>query len=175
MSLTVRLAQSHIRAAGGATPCAATVSAFCLHFRDAQANGYAPEGPLVSGTSRAGFSRGKKLVACFLKLVARISKSEPLIFSLLPCGINTLKTSFHFSAPENDNFIDNFPLLVETIHRLYYGNENHPAAASAGRQVSVIRAQKNAGMCDVTHMPALVRRFRPLPASSVFTPARPLP
>ena len=120
-------------------------------------------------------SGGKKLVACFLKLVARISKSEPLIFSLLPCGINTLKTSFHFSAPENDNFIDNFPLLVETIHRLYYGNENHPAAASAGRQVSVIRAQKNAGMCDVTHMPALVRRFRPLPASSVFTPARPLP
>ena len=47
-----------------------------------------------------GFSRGKKLVACFLKLVARISKSEPLIFSLLPCGVNTLKISFHFFAPE---------------------------------------------------------------------------
>ena len=47
-----------------------------------------------------GFSRGKKLVACFLKLVARISKSEPLIFSLLRCGVNALKISFHFSAPE---------------------------------------------------------------------------
>ena len=47
-----------------------------------------------------GFSRGKKLVACFLKLVARISKSEPLILSLLRCGVNALKISFHFSAPE---------------------------------------------------------------------------
>ena len=47
-----------------------------------------------------GFSRGKKLVACFLKLVARISKSEPLIFSLLRCGVNALKISFRFSAPE---------------------------------------------------------------------------
>ena len=47
-----------------------------------------------------GFSEGKKIVACFLKLVARISKSEPLIFSLLPCGVNALKTSFHFSRPE---------------------------------------------------------------------------
>ena len=44
--------------------------------------------------------RGQKIVACFLKLVARISKSEPLIFSLLPCGVNALKTSFHFSRPE---------------------------------------------------------------------------
>ena len=35
------------------------VSAFCPHFRDAQANGYAPEGPLVSGTSRAGFQGAK--------------------------------------------------------------------------------------------------------------------
>ena len=48
-----------------------------------------------------GFSRGKKLVAWILKLMARISKSEPLIFSLLPCGVNALKISFHFSAPEN--------------------------------------------------------------------------
>ena len=48
-----------------------------------------------------GFSRGKKLVAWILKLMARISKSEPLIFSLLPCGYNALKISFHFSAPEN--------------------------------------------------------------------------
>ena len=28
-----------------------------------------------------GFGANKKLVACFLKLVARISKSEPLIFA----------------------------------------------------------------------------------------------
>ena len=48
-----------------------------------------------------GFSRGKKLVAWILKLMARILKSEPLIFSLLPCGYNALKISFHFSAPEN--------------------------------------------------------------------------
>ena len=48
-----------------------------------------------------GFSRGKKLVAWILKLMARILKSEPLIFSLLPCGVNALKISFHFSAPEN--------------------------------------------------------------------------
>ncbi len=45
-----------------------------------------------------GFSRGKKLVACFLKLVARISKSEPLIFSLLPCGQKALKTGSRFSV-----------------------------------------------------------------------------
>ena len=51
-----------------------------------------------------GFSRGKKLVACFLKLVARISKSEPLIFSLLPCGVNTLKICFHFLALRNAVF-----------------------------------------------------------------------
>ena len=48
-----------------------------------------------------GFSRGKKLVAWILKLMARILKSEPLIFSLLPCGVNALKISFHFSALEN--------------------------------------------------------------------------
>ena len=54
-----------------------------------------------------GFSGGKKLVACFLKLVARISKSEPLIFSLLPCRVNTLKTNFQFSAPENGDFNGN--------------------------------------------------------------------
>ena len=49
-----------------------------------------------SGRFLNGFSEGKKLVACFLKLVARISKSEPLIFSLLPRGVNGVKTSFHF-------------------------------------------------------------------------------
>ena len=43
-----------------------------------------------------GFSRGKKLVACFLKLVARILKSEPLIFSLLPCRIYALITGLQF-------------------------------------------------------------------------------
>ena len=48
--------------------------------------------------------KGQKLVACFLKLVARISKSEPLIFSLLPCGVNALKTSFQFSAQKNYYF-----------------------------------------------------------------------
>ena len=51
------------------------------------------------GRFRKGFPGGEKLVACFLKLVARISKSEPLIFSLLPCGFNGVKISFHFSAP----------------------------------------------------------------------------
>ena len=51
-----------------------------------------------------GFSGGEKLVACFLKLVARISKSEPLIFSLLPCEVYALKISFQFSAPENAVF-----------------------------------------------------------------------
>ena len=55
-----------------------------------------------------GFSRGKKLVACFLKLVARILKSEPLIFSFLPCGVNALKTSFHFSAPKMPVFRHKF-------------------------------------------------------------------
>ena len=44
-----------------------------------------------------GFSRGKKLVA-------RISKSEPLIFSLLQCGVNTLKICFHFLALRNAVF-----------------------------------------------------------------------
>jgi len=61
----VRLVQPQIRAAGGATPCAATVSAFCLHFRDAQTNGYAHEGPLVSGTSRAGFQGAKNMSEIF--------------------------------------------------------------------------------------------------------------
>ena len=45
-----------------------------------------------------GFGWGQKLMARILKLMARISKSEPLIFSLLPCGYNALKISFHFSA-----------------------------------------------------------------------------
>ena len=45
-----------------------------------------------------GFSEGEKLVACFLKLVARISKSEPLIFSLLPCEVYVLKTGSRFSV-----------------------------------------------------------------------------
>jgi hypothetical protein len=57
-----------------------------------------------SGRFLNGFSEGKKLVACFLKLVARISKSEPLIFSLLPCGVNTLKISFHFFRHDNGLF-----------------------------------------------------------------------
>ena len=60
-----------------------------------------------SGAFSNGFSGGKKLVACFLKLVARILKSEPLIFSLLPCRVNTLKTNFQFSAPENGDFNGN--------------------------------------------------------------------
>ena len=38
------------------------------------------------------------------KLVARILKSEPLIFSLLPGGVNALKISFHFSSAENAVF-----------------------------------------------------------------------
>ena len=59
--------------------------------------------PLLSvflGRFSNGFPRGGKLVACFFKLVARILKSEPLIFSLFRRGANALKTSFHFSAPE---------------------------------------------------------------------------
>ena len=59
--------------------------------------------------------RGKKLVACFLKLVARILKSEPLIFSLLPCGINALKISFQFFRPKNDNFNGNCILRTDAI------------------------------------------------------------
>ena len=43
-------------------------------------------------------------MACFLKLVARISKSEPLIFSLLPRGVYALKISFHFSGAGNGIF-----------------------------------------------------------------------
>ena len=31
-------------------------------------------------------------------------KYVPCIFSLLPCGVNALKTSFQFSAPESDVF-----------------------------------------------------------------------
>ena len=79
---------------------AADSSAFSGHV----ANGFVPEGPLVTGISRTGFQGGKKLVACFLKLVARILKSEPLIFSLLPCRINALKISFHFLALRNAVF-----------------------------------------------------------------------
>ena len=60
--------------------------------------------PLPKAGFSNGFSGGKKLVACFLKLVARISKSEPLIFSLLPCGVNTLKICFHFLALRNAVF-----------------------------------------------------------------------
>ena len=41
------------------------------------------------------FSGSKKYVLCILKLVARILKSEPLIFSLLPCVYKALKISFH--------------------------------------------------------------------------------
>ena len=43
-----------------------------------------------------GFSGGEKYVPCFLKLVARILKSEPLIFSLLPCRIYALITGLQF-------------------------------------------------------------------------------
>ena len=57
-----------------------------------------------SGQFSKEFLWGKKLVACFLKLVARILKSEPLIFSLLPGGVNALKISFHFSGAENAVF-----------------------------------------------------------------------
>ena len=45
------------------------------------------------GRFRNGFSRCGKLVA-------RILKSEPLIFSLLRRGANALKTSFHFPRPK---------------------------------------------------------------------------
>ena len=31
-------------------------------------------------------------------------KYVPCIFSFLPCGVNALKTSFQFSAPESDVF-----------------------------------------------------------------------
>ena len=55
-----------------------------------------------------GFSGGKKLVACFLKLVARILKSEPLIFSLLLCGVNALKISFRFSATADNYNMNRF-------------------------------------------------------------------
>jgi hypothetical protein len=72
-----------------------------------------------------GFSGGKKLVACFLKLVARILKSEPLIFSLLPCEINTLKISFHFSAPENAFLRQKFSTRGYEIHRV--SKTNHRA------------------------------------------------
>jgi hypothetical protein len=60
--------------------------------------------------------KGGKLVACFLKLVARISKSEPLIFSLLPCGVNALKISFHFSRPKMPYFADKFRTFREQTH-----------------------------------------------------------
>ena len=54
------------------------------------------------------FPRGKKLVACFLKLVARISKSEPLIFSFLPCGVNALNFSFQFFSSKMPFFAHGF-------------------------------------------------------------------
>ena len=65
------------------SPCTECAVGFCPPFR---------------GGFQKGFRGGEKLVACFLKLVARILKSEPLIFSLLPCGVNALKISFHFPA-----------------------------------------------------------------------------
>ena len=71
------------------SPCTECAVGFCPPFR---------------GGFQKGFRGGEKLVACFLKLVARILKSEPLIFSLLPCGVNALKTSFQFSAQKNYYF-----------------------------------------------------------------------
>ena len=49
-----------------------------------------------------GFSEGKKLVACFLKSKPLILKSGPLIFSLLLCGFNGVKISFHIFCPKTD-------------------------------------------------------------------------
>ena len=57
-------------------------------------------------------------MACFLKLVARILKSEPLIFSLLPCVFNDVKTSFQFFRPKNDNLNGNFNHSIYAIHRI---------------------------------------------------------
>ena len=48
--------------------------------------------------AQAPISCGKKYVPWILKLVARILKSEPLIFSLLPSRVNALKKSFRFSC-----------------------------------------------------------------------------
>jgi len=59
VSLTVRLVQPQIRAAGGATPCAANGVRILSAFLEHVANGFVPEGPLVSGTSRAGFQGAK--------------------------------------------------------------------------------------------------------------------
>ena len=83
-----------------------------------------------------GFSRGKKLVACFLKLVARISKSEPLIFSLLPCRVNTLKTNFQFSAPENGDFNGNKTVINggNDSNRADVGNGNNRSGLIAPPQ-----------------------------------------
>ena len=61
-----------------------------------------------SGQVLNGFSEGKKLVACFLKSKPLILKSEPLIFSFLPRGYNTLKISFHF-----------FPLKTPVLRRAF--------------------------------------------------------
>ena len=47
-----------------------------------------------------GFPGGKKLVACFLKLVARILKSEPLIFSLMREGSDRLQIGFFYLVSE---------------------------------------------------------------------------
>ena len=54
-------------------------------------------------------------MACFFKLVARILKSEPLIFYLLICWINALKISFQFFRPKNDNFNGNCILRTDAI------------------------------------------------------------
>ena len=119
--------------------------------------------------------RGRKICLRYFKIGQTYFEICALYFLFAPMWDKHTENQFSFFRTGKRQFHRQFPLPVETMNRLYYGNENHSATASVGRQVSVIRAQKNAGMCDVTHMPALVRRFRPLPTSSVFTPARPLP
>ena len=47
------------------------------------------------------FPRGKKYVRHILKQVGHILKYKAHIFSLLPCGCNALKKSFHFPAQKS--------------------------------------------------------------------------
>ena len=101
-----------------------------------------------SGRFLNGFSEGKKLVACFLKLVARISKSEPLIFSLLPCGVNALKFSFQFFAPKT-------PVLR-------YKFFTHRGAISSRLHSTCWFAKRNSPRPSVRpHKPPEQRRHRP--------------
>ena len=59
--------------------------------------------------------------------MARISKSEPLIFSLLQCVIRVLKISFQFSAPQNGNVdvADAIHRVSTAIVRVYIADESH--------------------------------------------------